>query len=381
MLFGDRGPHGGAAPTLPGQQLPQPGVQLAFPEPPPPTTRVAKQLVKTRFCKHFIRGYCRYQEKCTYAHHAEELMPRPNLAKTKICVGFLTGSCSANDCSYAHGLSELRQDESSQAGGLASASLEELWADSAPAGPAALPFAGTNLSAASAAPNRLPAQVQPLVDTQHDQELLHEVLEEIMQLLIEEDRLEPYGRSPSAQERRWELLVSRTLRRRRRETLLEGKCLLGNDQKPFLTYQEEQLMVYLFLREPGWVELFPRLVSRCSRMMASRLGNALVPEDEQPSSEQQAAAVLSPTPEQSHRQRQLRGAPDQRKFTRSHELLPDLPDSQAFQQARLASEGRGLSSAVRRRSLSLERAVEEEDAQARDLQSLHLLTMHLERAC
>ncbi|CAE8616943.1 unnamed protein product [Polarella glacialis] len=79
-------------------------------EPPPPTKRMAKQLVKTRFCKHHFRGFCRYQDKCAYAHNMEDLQPRPNLTKTKICVSFMSGNCTQSNCNYAHGMEELRQE-------------------------------------------------------------------------------------------------------------------------------------------------------------------------------------------------------------------------------------------------------------------------------
>lgn len=36
-------------------------------------------------------------------------MPRPDLIKTKICLSFLSGTCVKDDCTYAHGLPELRQ--------------------------------------------------------------------------------------------------------------------------------------------------------------------------------------------------------------------------------------------------------------------------------
>jgi len=36
-------------------------------------------------------------------------MPRPDLIKTKICLSFLSGTCGKDDCTYAHGLPELRQ--------------------------------------------------------------------------------------------------------------------------------------------------------------------------------------------------------------------------------------------------------------------------------
>jgi len=78
-------------------------------KPPQPKMRMAKQLVNTQLCKHFLKGYCRYHDKCAYAHRSEELVPKPNLQKTKVCASFLSGVCSSSTCSYAHGLSELRQ--------------------------------------------------------------------------------------------------------------------------------------------------------------------------------------------------------------------------------------------------------------------------------
>jgi len=77
---------------------------------------MARELAKTKFCKHALRGYCRYGESCAYAHTATELMPRPNYTKTKICVKFLSGTCNQQDCSYAHGFHELRQAAPSVAG-------------------------------------------------------------------------------------------------------------------------------------------------------------------------------------------------------------------------------------------------------------------------
>lgn len=76
-------------------------------EPPPSSKRMAKQLAKTRFCKHQLRGYCRYEDQCAYAHSTDELLPRPNFLKTKVCVNFLAGTCNNRQCTYAHGLTEL----------------------------------------------------------------------------------------------------------------------------------------------------------------------------------------------------------------------------------------------------------------------------------
>lgn len=77
------------------------------PEPPPPKKRIAKLLKKTSLCKHYMRGNCRFEDKCAYAHQADELSKRPDLAKTRMCVSFLAGSCEKEDCKYAHAFDEV----------------------------------------------------------------------------------------------------------------------------------------------------------------------------------------------------------------------------------------------------------------------------------
>lgn len=79
-------------------------------EPPPPTKRIAKLLRKTDLCKHYQRGHCRFADKCAYAHQAEELMPKPNLTKTRMCIHFLAGCCRSARCSYAHGSEEFSRN-------------------------------------------------------------------------------------------------------------------------------------------------------------------------------------------------------------------------------------------------------------------------------
>lgn len=75
---------------------------------------MANQLAKTKFCKHQLRGYCRYEDQCAYAHSADELLPKPNFMKTKICVSFLAGTCDNPNCTYAHGVKELVSSRSRQ---------------------------------------------------------------------------------------------------------------------------------------------------------------------------------------------------------------------------------------------------------------------------
>jgi len=83
------------------------------PEPPPPKKRLAKFLKKTSMCKHYQRGHCRFRDKCSYAHEVDELMTKPDLTKTRICVYFLAGCCTNNNCSYAHDLNEVQQSNAS----------------------------------------------------------------------------------------------------------------------------------------------------------------------------------------------------------------------------------------------------------------------------
>lgn len=69
---------------------------------------VAKQLHKTKICKHFLKDKCRFGADCSYAHCQEEQRGRPDLRKTKLCRLFEQGRCRENDCGFAHGPQELR---------------------------------------------------------------------------------------------------------------------------------------------------------------------------------------------------------------------------------------------------------------------------------
>jgi hypothetical protein len=78
------------------------------PEPPEPTKRIATLMRKTCFCKHYLRGHCRFGDKCAYAHQAAELVQKPDLAKTRMCVHFTAGRCRNERCFFAHGNQELQ---------------------------------------------------------------------------------------------------------------------------------------------------------------------------------------------------------------------------------------------------------------------------------
>jgi len=79
------------------------------PAPPPAKKRLAKFLKNTEICKHHQRGHCRFGDKCSYAHGTDELMTRPDFAKTRICAYFLAGCCVNDNCFFAHDQEEVQQ--------------------------------------------------------------------------------------------------------------------------------------------------------------------------------------------------------------------------------------------------------------------------------
>ncbi|KAF4682938.1 hypothetical protein FOZ60_009802 [Perkinsus olseni] len=73
---------------------------------------VSKQLLKTRVCKLYLEGKCKYGKKCYFAHNADELREPPNLRKTTLCRLYAQGKCTLGEnCKYAHGSKELRATE------------------------------------------------------------------------------------------------------------------------------------------------------------------------------------------------------------------------------------------------------------------------------
>jgi len=72
---------------------------------------VATNLRKTKFCRNVQQqGWCKYGEKCDFAHTVAELRIRPDYKKSKLCAYFAAkGRCKAGDrCRFAHGMEELR---------------------------------------------------------------------------------------------------------------------------------------------------------------------------------------------------------------------------------------------------------------------------------
>lgn len=69
-----------------------------------------KQFHKTKLCRYYNLGQCRYGEDCPFAHHESELSVPPDLTKTTMCEAWIAGHCPrpSNQCQYAHGEEELR---------------------------------------------------------------------------------------------------------------------------------------------------------------------------------------------------------------------------------------------------------------------------------
>lgn len=64
-----------------------------------------RQLFKTKMCRHFLNGKCKYNEECTFSHDTSELLIRKDMAKTKLCK---KSNCIDTNCSYAHSFAEIR---------------------------------------------------------------------------------------------------------------------------------------------------------------------------------------------------------------------------------------------------------------------------------
>mmetsp|Transcript_50805 Transcript_50805/g.148053 ORF Transcript_50805/g.148053 Transcript_50805/m.148053 type:complete len:585 (+) Transcript_50805:70-1824(+) len=72
-----------------------------------------KQFRKTKMCRFYPSGECRYASECPYAHDESEISHPPDLTKTALCVDFQKGCCDKDiaECPYAHGPGDLRTTE------------------------------------------------------------------------------------------------------------------------------------------------------------------------------------------------------------------------------------------------------------------------------
>jgi len=103
-----------------------------------------KQFHKTKLCRFYPIGECRYGDDCPYAHDQLEIEYTPDLTKTALCVEFDKGLCmkSSDKCPYAHGREELRTTDAFSSspmckrvvGGGVDGDEQEMenWADSPP---------------------------------------------------------------------------------------------------------------------------------------------------------------------------------------------------------------------------------------------------------
>lgn len=65
-----------------------------------------RQLFKTKICRHFLSGKCKYNSSCTFAHSREDLKLPPDFRKSRLCQ---KGTCTDPLCQYAHSPLEIRE--------------------------------------------------------------------------------------------------------------------------------------------------------------------------------------------------------------------------------------------------------------------------------
>mmetsp|Transcript_65251 Transcript_65251/g.147211 ORF Transcript_65251/g.147211 Transcript_65251/m.147211 type:complete len:396 (-) Transcript_65251:66-1253(-) len=72
---------------------------------------MARVCTKTKICMFYLSGTCSKGKACSFAHHESELQPLPDFSRTKMCpVLVANGRCQDSECCYAHNEPELRQD-------------------------------------------------------------------------------------------------------------------------------------------------------------------------------------------------------------------------------------------------------------------------------
>jgi hypothetical protein len=72
--------------------------------------RFRGQFLKTKMCRFYAAGHCRFEEGCPFAHDPKDLSVAPDLRKTSLCEAWKRGTCkfsSADDCPFAHGDGDL----------------------------------------------------------------------------------------------------------------------------------------------------------------------------------------------------------------------------------------------------------------------------------
>jgi len=68
----------------------------------------SRWLRKTKMCVYHSQNNCSLGSNCLFAHSPGELHNGPDLYKTQICSDFMNGQCINADCTFAHGVVEMR---------------------------------------------------------------------------------------------------------------------------------------------------------------------------------------------------------------------------------------------------------------------------------
>lgn len=254
------------------------------------------QFVKTKLCKHYTKGYCKFEDHCFFAHDLGELLFRPDLTKTKLCQTFMmTGACSNDRCSFAHGVEDLRpvggvfvppalgQFQDSL---LAACSRERMSAANTLLGETHQPeyielgdlktrrivrkssFQQASKDMTNKQRQAMPAPVSVRCgDTEDVHSTPTSTSAEFEEWL---DPLEPV-RVTWAVPSKWLLMVESLLRQRRAQMVHHGRILLNKSRSDFDTREvsraEVDTVSAILLQEPGWCVEFRQLARRYSECL------------------------------------------------------------------------------------------------------------------
>ncbi|CAE7611242.1 unnamed protein product, partial [Symbiodinium microadriaticum] len=226
----------------------------------PASSDPPKHLVKTKLCKHFTKGYCRYEGNCTFAHQLDELVYRPDLTKTKWCARFLSGACNVKNCSFAHSVAELRHVD--------------------PARMAATEQEGqSSASCEFNAPEALTVEMSPLpvatmpTPPQHWFERPEKATTATPPLLQDDGSGEDAAREGfNVRARcRWTSVCIHLLLWKRRRLLRHGRILLSRSRQKLLRKEEVDEVSSMLLDDFTWLPEFVAFAHRCSRLLAERM--------------------------------------------------------------------------------------------------------------
>jgi len=237
----------------------------------PTSSDPPKHLVKTKLCKHFTKGYCRYEGNCTFAHQLDELVHRPDLTKTKWCARFLSGACHVNNCSFAHSVAELRHVDPAR-----TATKEQEEQGSA----ASESYASVGLGlrqALAVEMSPLPVATMP-TPPQHWLNRPEESTTEtspVLQDYGEDAGGEGFNVRPRC---RWTSVCIRLLLWKRRRLLRHGRILRSRSEQEVLCNAEVDEVSSMLLEDFTWLPEFAPLAHRCSRLLVERME---VPVEEQ----------------------------------------------------------------------------------------------------